>query len=94
MLILRQTLDGDSVYADVALHASGLTSLQFRDEKGALVRRVHCFGAGRFERTYAAIPRHMATNGLGYLTGKVLTATDRGQKYLRAAVSHSGRPGN
>jgi TolB protein len=35
VLILRQTLDGDSVYADVALHASGLTSLQFRDEKGA-----------------------------------------------------------
>src|ERR1051325_11011531 len=36
VLMLRQILDGDSVYADVALHASGLTSLQFRDEKGAL----------------------------------------------------------
>jgi TolB protein len=40
VLILRQTLDGDSVYADVALHASGLTSLQFRDEKGALTREI------------------------------------------------------
>jgi len=40
VLILRQTLDSDSVYADVALHASGLTSLQFRDEKGALTREV------------------------------------------------------
>lgn len=39
-LILRQTLDADSVYADVALHASGLTSLQFRDEKGAITREV------------------------------------------------------
>jgi len=39
-LMLRQTLDTDSVYADVALHASGLTSLQFRDEKGALTREV------------------------------------------------------
>ncbi len=60
----------------------GAPWIEFRDEKGALVRRVHCFGAGRFERTYAAIPRHMATNALGYLTGKVLTAADRGQKYL------------
>jgi TolB protein len=39
-LILRQSLAADSVYADVALHASGLTSLQFRDEKGALTREV------------------------------------------------------
>ena len=31
--MIRQSLDTDSVYADVALHGSGLTSLQFRDEK-------------------------------------------------------------
>ncbi len=40
VLMLRQSLDADSVYADVALHASGLTSLQFRDSKGALTREV------------------------------------------------------
>jgi hypothetical protein len=40
VVILRQSLDADSVYADVALHASGLTSLQFRDEKGAVTREV------------------------------------------------------
>ncbi|HEY6371289.1 MAG TPA: hypothetical protein VIX37_11975 [Candidatus Sulfotelmatobacter sp.] len=40
VLILRQSLDADSVYADVALHASGLTALQFRDEKGAVTREV------------------------------------------------------
>ncbi len=39
-LILRQSLDADSVYADVALHASGLTSLQFRDQKGAITREI------------------------------------------------------
>lgn len=39
-LMLRQSLDGDSVYADVALHASGLTSLQFRDEKGAITSQI------------------------------------------------------
>jgi len=40
VLILRQSLDADSVYADVALHASGLTSLQFRDEKGAVTSQI------------------------------------------------------
>src|ERR1700688_1999207 len=39
-LMLRQSLDADSVYADVALHASSLTSLQFRDEKGAITREI------------------------------------------------------
>ncbi len=40
VLILRQSLDADSVYADVALHASGLTSLQFRDETGGVTHEV------------------------------------------------------
>ena len=40
VLILRQNLNADSVYADVALHASGLTSLQFRDEPGAVTREI------------------------------------------------------
>ncbi|MGA2102966.1 MAG: hypothetical protein ABSG34_17795 [Candidatus Sulfotelmatobacter sp.] len=39
-LMLRQSLDADSIYVDVALHASGLTSLQFRDEKGAVTREI------------------------------------------------------
>lgn len=39
-LMMRQSLDADSVYADVALHASGLTSLQFRDEKGGITREI------------------------------------------------------
>ena len=33
--MIRQSLDADSPYADVALHGEGLTSLQFRDAKGA-----------------------------------------------------------
>jgi TolB protein len=35
VLMIRQTLDADSLYADAALHGSGLTSLQYREEKGA-----------------------------------------------------------
>jgi TolB protein len=33
-LMIRQSLDAGSVYADIALHANGLTALQYRDEKG------------------------------------------------------------
>src|SRR5690348_4359700 len=35
VLMVRQSLDADSPYVDVALHGNGLTSLQYRDEKGA-----------------------------------------------------------
>jgi TolB protein len=40
VLMIRQSLDEDSTYADVALHASGLTSLQYRDVKGAATREI------------------------------------------------------
>lgn len=40
VLMLRQSLDADSVYADIALHGEGLTSLQFRDEKGGASHEV------------------------------------------------------
>src|SRR6266480_3373062 len=40
VLMIRQSLDEDSVYADIALHGNGLTALQFRDEKGALTQEV------------------------------------------------------
>ncbi len=40
VLMARQTLDGDSVYADVAVHGSGLTSLQAREEAGANTHEV------------------------------------------------------
>jgi hypothetical protein len=39
-LMIRQSLDADSAYIDVALHGDGLTSLQFRESKGALTHEV------------------------------------------------------
>ncbi|MEO6004596.1 MAG: hypothetical protein ABIZ04_14505 [Opitutus sp.] len=39
-LMIRQTLDADSPYADVVVHGDGLTSLQFREEKGGITREV------------------------------------------------------
>src|SRR6266852_3408655 len=40
VLMIRQTLDADSPYADAALHGSGLTSLQYREEKGAATHEI------------------------------------------------------
>src|SRR5256885_10435119 len=40
VLMMRQSLDADSPYADVALHGSGLTSLQYREEKAAATREI------------------------------------------------------
>ncbi len=39
-LMIRQTLDPDSAYVDVAVHGDGLTSLQFRDTQGANTHEV------------------------------------------------------
>ena len=51
MLMIRQNLDADSPYADVAAHAVGLTSLQSRDEKGAATHEV--------QANVTAIPKHL-----------------------------------
>lgn len=40
VLMIRQSLAPDSVYADVALHGVGLTALQFREAKGAVTHEV------------------------------------------------------
>jgi hypothetical protein len=40
VLMIRQSLDADSVYLDAALHGDGLTSLQYRDAKGAATREI------------------------------------------------------
>jgi len=40
VLMIRQSLDADSLYADVVLHGNGLTALQFRHEKGTLTQEV------------------------------------------------------
>ena len=40
VLMIRESLDADSPYVDVALHGNGLTSLQYRDEKGGTTREI------------------------------------------------------
>lgn len=40
VLMVRQTLDADSPYADVTLHGNGMTALQYREEQGALTHEI------------------------------------------------------
>ncbi len=40
VLMIRQDLEADSAYVDAAIHGDGLTSLQFRDAKGANTHEV------------------------------------------------------
>ena len=40
VLMMRQNLDADSAYADIAVHGNGLTSLQTRDAKGAATHEI------------------------------------------------------
>jgi hypothetical protein len=40
VLMIRQSLDADSAYADLALHGDGMTSLQYRDERGAATHEI------------------------------------------------------
>ena len=39
-LLIRQSLDPDAPYADAALHGEGLTSLQYREERGGPTREI------------------------------------------------------
>ena len=45
-VIVRESLAGDSKYADIAVHGDGLTSLQYRDTTGGLTKEVTAEGQG------------------------------------------------
>ena len=46
VLMIRQSLDPDSAYADVAVHGDGLTSLQFRNKKGDATHEIESSVSG------------------------------------------------
>jgi hypothetical protein len=46
VLMIRQSLDPHAIYADVARHGDGLTSLQYRDAPGADTHEVETYGKG------------------------------------------------
>jgi TolB protein len=45
-LLIRQSLDPDSPYADAVVHGNGLTSLQYREERGGPTREIQSAIAG------------------------------------------------
>ncbi len=55
-LLIRQTLDADSVYADAAVHGDGLTSLQYRAGTADVTREV---------QTSNAAPRRLRIEKIG-----------------------------
>jgi TolB protein len=67
VLMVRQDLGPDSAYADVALHGNGLTSLQFRDEKGAATHEIQSNisapGRLRIEKRGAYVYMLLAADG-------------------------------
>jgi TolB protein len=40
LMMVRQSLDADSAYADIALHGNGLAALQYRDTVGAITQEI------------------------------------------------------
>jgi hypothetical protein len=67
VLVIRQTLDADSVYADAAGHGDGLTSLQWRDAKGAVTHEVQSNVVGprrlRIEKRGSYVSMSIASPG-------------------------------
>src|SRR3954447_16585209 len=66
-LIIRQSLDPDSIYADAAVHGDGLTSLQWRGAEGAVTHEVQSNEIGpsrlRLEKRGAYVTMSIAAAG-------------------------------
>ena len=69
VLMIRQSLDPDSAYVDVALHGDGLTSLQYREAKGAPTHEI---------QSNISAPVHLRIEKLGDYVSMWLGA--RGEK--------------
>jgi TolB protein len=77
VLMVRQSLDADSAYADVALHGDGLTSLQYRDEKGARTHEV---------RANIAEPKRLRIEKRGDFVYLFLGDRDKARHYSGASI--------
>jgi TolB protein len=86
VLMFRQSLDADSDYADVALHASGLLSLQYRDEKGATTSEVEAQEAAA---QFARLAPAGRASSLDAQSGLRLNITRRGH-YAYVFFGHAG----
>ena len=76
-LIIRQGLEADAAYVDVALHGDGLTSLQFRETKGALTHEV---------QANVTAPRRLSLVKRGRYVSMYLSSSDQAPDFSGAAV--------
>ncbi|MFO0888795.1 MAG: hypothetical protein U0790_06565 [Isosphaeraceae bacterium] len=76
-LMIRQDLDADSAYVDIALHGDGLTSLQFRETKGAMTHEVQANVSG---------PRRLQLEKRGNYTLMFLGVEGREPAYSGASI--------
>ena len=76
-LLIRQSLDADSAYVDVALHGDGLTSLQFRATRGDLTHEVQANVVG---------PRRLKIEKRGKYVRMYLSSDDNMPTYAGASV--------
>jgi TolB protein len=76
-LMIRQGLEADSVYVDVALHGDGLTSLQFREAAGAATHEVQANVTG---------PRRLKIEKRGPYVRMYLASGSGDPSYSGAAV--------
>ncbi len=91
VLMIRQSLDAHSVYADVARHGDGLTSLQYRDATGADTHEIETYAKGphrvriekRGEYAYVFIPD---ANGAMVSSGAAMRVGITGDFYVGLGV--------
>jgi hypothetical protein len=76
-LVIRQSLDADAAYVDVALHGDGLTSLQFREAKGAATHEV---------QANVTAPKRLRIEKRGKYVRMFLAAEGEDLKFSGAAV--------
>jgi len=89
-LVVRQSLDAKSAYADVALHGDGLTALQFRPAPGAETSEVRSPVTAptriRLERHGAQITMYAGKPGTGLTLSGPVTIDFKGPLYLGLGV--------
>jgi Tol biopolymer transport system component len=83
VLMVRQSLEADSAYADVALHGNGLTALQYRDEKGATTHEIQT----QEVQEYIPLPKHLRIERRGNFVYLFLGNGGKDLHYSGASIS-------
>src|SRR6267378_420915 len=83
VLMVRQSLEADSAYADVALHGNGMTALQYRDEQGATTHEIQT----QEVQDYIPLPKHLRIEKRGNFVYLFLGDGGKDLHYSGASIS-------